>query len=205
MALLVVHFFENRKRTGPAVMSADGKENVQEADRSRVRVAEWSFHRSQKAFMSEACDRRYEGVGDPDTIGAIGVGLLQAFHSLAQSAPETDCNHKIFLAQSTDRVQSLSRRDGNRNGKAEQSQFVIEKIDQTDRHIAANQEDSARLVDSLGKFYYAIEVERIAQGVEILEILIERLADMRGQPGIYGPMARIPSREVAPAIESSWM
>jgi hypothetical protein len=89
--LLVRNFFQQRERLRAAILRAGGENGVEQGNGSDVGRSKGSgLGGGNEEFVAFAGQRGEIGIGDADTVGAVGAGLLDALDGLAQAATEGD-------------------------------------------------------------------------------------------------------------------
>ena len=141
------------------------------------------FHRREEAFIGETSYRRDKCVGDPYAVGTIGMGLLQPFDGLPQSAAKTDGDDQIVAAAIACRVDAVARGGRRDHGKAQKRHPVLQKIHQAYGEVATQNKNFAGPVDSFCQPRHALEIQRIAQRLEIPYVLLQRHLSMRENTG----------------------
>ncbi len=166
------------------LVSADGEEHVQEAHGRRVRIAEVCFYGREVALVRVTGDGRNKRIADSDAVSAVGMGLLQALHGLAQAAAKTDGDDQVLPPADPGGVGAMPRRDGGSDRESQQSKAILQKVNQAYGEVAAEDQDSASFVNSPGEFSQFVQVEGVAQGMQVSNILLERFAAVGEDAGI---------------------
>src|SRR5215475_21162 len=91
--LLVIYFLEQGQCAAAPIMRTHNEQDMKQAHRGGIGIAERRFDRGHKALMGESCNRRNKGIGDAYAISTVGAGLLHSLDRLTQTAPEADRDH----------------------------------------------------------------------------------------------------------------
>src|SRR6266849_10659872 len=106
-ALFLGNFLDDGERLGAAILTDGGKQRIEESHGrdigSRKRRG---FNRSQKDFVTLACQGREVSICNADTIRAASAGLLRAFHSLPKTPAKANGDDQVLLINGPNEVQN---------------------------------------------------------------------------------------------------
>lgn len=183
-ALFFHDLLENRHGLRPAILPASSQDGIDESNRSGVRGAVRSgLDRGEKDFIAFAGQRGNVGVRDADAIGIARVGRMHAFNGLAQAAAEADSKDEVALIHGADKMSDTPRRRRGEDRQAEQSDLILEIIGENCSEISGKEHDAAGVVKALGEGDEARRIQAVLESVQILEILLESIANIGRHAG----------------------
>src|SRR5882724_11515186 len=123
--------------------------------------------------MSELTDGRNQRVSDSHAMSAVGAGLPQAFHRLAQATAKADGDHQVPFPKRANFVYNFVGRGGAGDREPQNDKQMFQKLHQISRQIAAQQDDMPGRVKTPYQGSDPLRIEALRKAANILDVLIE--------------------------------
>ena len=180
-ALLFRDFLDDGERLRPAVLAAGDQDGVHQRNRRGVRRAEGcGLHAGQEHFVAFARERGNVRVRDANAVGAVRFSQVHAFDSLPEAAAKADGQDEIVFVYSADEMGDAARRRSCKDGKAQQRDLILQIIGEDSGEISRENDDAARVIETLGERNQARGIETVLEAVQIFQVLLERFTNISG-------------------------
>jgi len=132
----------------------------------------------QECFMGDTRERRKKRIGYSDTVRAAASRRLHTFHGVTQSAAKRNRDHDVLRRDIPRQVNDLSARCRGERIQAEQDQMILEVFGEDCGEVASHHDDAPGFIKTLRGLRKPFRVERVLEGLQILEVEFERIRDV---------------------------